>query len=153
MVPLFLIYNSMGLMNRIWGLTILYIGFHILIVIWMIHSFMTDIPKSLIEASGRRLFAVSADCLCMVPLIRMGIFSSGMLVAVFVWNEFLLSFTLTTNSTATLAVFMSRFREQQGQFTAQLSASATLCTVPALLLGWSTQKALVKGLTMGSVKG
>ena len=154
MVPLFLIYNSMGLMNRIWGLTILYIGFHIPIVIWMIHSFMTDIPKSLIEASeidGCSRFQQIAYVV--VPLIRMGIFSSGMLVAVFVWNEFLLSFTLTTNSTATLAVFMSRFREQQGQFTAQLSASATLCTVPALLLGWSTQKALVKGLTMGSVKG
>ena len=154
MVPLFLFYNAMGLMNKIWGLTILYIGFHIPIVIWMIHSFMTDIPKSLIEASEidgcSRLQQIAYVVL---PLVKMGIFSAGMLVAVFVWNEFLLSFTLTTNSTATLAVFMSRFREQQGQFTAQLSASATICTLPALVLGWSTQKSLVKGLTMGAVKG
>ncbi len=154
MVPLFLFYNSMGLMNKIWGLTILYVGFHIPIVIWMIHSFMADIPRSLIEASEiDGCTRVQQILYVVVPLIRMGVFSAGMLVAVFVWNEFLLSFTLTTNSTATLAVFMSRFREQQGQFTAQLSASATICTLPALVLGWSTQKALVKGLTMGSVKG
>lgn len=154
LVPMFLFFNSTGLMNRIWGLTILYTGFHIPIVIWMIHSFMTDIPFSLIEASeidgctrAQQIIYVT------LPLIRMGLFSAGMLVAVFVWNEFLLSFTLTTNTTATLSVFMSRFREQQGQFTAQLSASATLCTLPALILGWSTQKALVKGLTMGALKG
>ncbi len=154
MVPLYLFYNAAGLMNRIWGLTILYIGFHIPIVIWMIHSFMTDIPRSLLEASEiDGCSRVQQILYVVLPLVKMGIFSSGMLVAVFVWNEFLLSFSLTTNSTATLAVFMSRFREQQGQFTAQLSASATICTLPALLLGWSTQKALVKGLTMGAVKG
>jgi sorbitol/mannitol transport system permease protein len=153
-VPMYLIFNTMGLMNKVWGLTILYVGFHVPIVIWMIHSFMTDIPRSLIEASEIDGCSRIQQILYVVlPLIRMGVFSSGMLVAVFVWNEFLLSFTLTTNSTATLAVFMSRFREQQGQFTAQLSASATICTLPALVLGWSTQKALVKGLTMGAVKG
>jgi len=153
-VPMYLFFNSMGLMNKVWGLTILYVGFHIPIVIWMIHSFMTDIPRSLIEASEiDGCSRVQQILYVVLPLIRMGVFSSGMLVAVFVWNEFLLSFTLTTNSTATLAVFMSRFREQQGQFTAQLSASATICTLPALALGWSTQKALVKGLTMGAVKG
>lgn len=153
-VPMYLIFNTMGLMNKVWGLTILYVGFHIPIVIWMIHSFMTDIPRSLIEASEiDGCSRVQQILYVVLPLIRMGVFSSGMLVAVFVWNEFLLSFTLTTNSTATLAVFMSRFREQQGQFTAQLSASATICTLPALVLGWSTQKALVKGLTMGAVKG
>ena len=111
MVPLFLFYNSMGLMNKIWGLTILYIGFHIPIVIWMIHSFMTDIPKSLIEASEiDGCSRVQQIVYVVLPLVKMGIFSAGMLVAVFVWNEFLLSFTLTTNSTATLAVYMRRFR-------------------------------------------
>lgn len=154
MVPAFLFFNAYGLMNKIWGLTLLYVGFHIPIVIWMIHSFMTDVPKSLIEASEiDGCSRLQQMVYVVLPLVRMGIFSSAMLVMVFIWNEFLLSYTLTTNSTATLPVFMSRFREQQGQFTAQLSASATICTLPALLLGWGTQKALVKGLTMGAVKG
>jgi sorbitol/mannitol transport system permease protein len=72
---------------------------------------------------------------------------------VFVWNEFFLAFSLTTNQVQTLPVYMSRFREQQGQFTAQLSASSTVSVLPALILGWLTQKNLVKGLTMGAVKG
>ncbi|MDO4547609.1 MAG: carbohydrate ABC transporter permease [Clostridia bacterium] len=154
LVPVYLIYNRLGLMNDIWGLTILYVGFHTPLVIWMVHSFMTDVPRSLIEASEidgctrtQQMIHVA------VPLVKMGIFSAGMLAAVFIWNEFLLAFQLTINQTATLSVFMSRFREQQGQFTAQLSASATLCVLPTLLLGWSTQKSLVKGLTMGAVKG
>lgn len=154
LVPLYLMYNAMNLTHTIWGLTILYVGFHTPLVIWMVHSFMTDVPTSLIEASeidgSSRLQQMWHVVL---PLTRMGIFSAAMLVAVFIWNEFLLAFQLTDNNTATLSVYMSRFREQQGQFTAQLSASATLCVLPALLLGWSTQKSLVKGLTMGAVKG
>lgn len=154
LVPLYLMYNQLGLLHTTYGLTILYVGFHTPLVIWMVHSFMTDVPMSLIEASEidgcsriQQLWRV------VLPLARMGIFSAGMLVAVFIWNEFLLAFQLTNNNTATLPVYMSRFREQQGQFTAQLSASSTLCVLPALILGWSTQKSLVKGLTMGAVKG
>jgi sorbitol/mannitol transport system permease protein len=154
LVPLYLLYNRLGLLNTTSGLTLLYVGFHTPLVIWMEHSFMTDVPSSLIEASEidgcNRLQQMWHIVL---PLTRMGIFSAGMLVAVFIWNEFLLAFQLTNNNTATLPVYMSRFREQQGQFTAQLSASSTLCVLPALLLGWSTQKSLIKGLTMGAVKG
>lgn len=154
LVPLYLIFTKLNLTNTLLGVTFLYVGFHVPIVIWMVHSFMTDIPASLIEASeidGCTRFQQIGHVV--LPLARMGIFSAGMLVAVFIWNEFLLAYTLGTNSTFTLPVFMARFREQQGQFTAQLSASSTISTLPALVLGWTTQKALVKGLTMGAVKG
>ena len=154
LVPLFLTYNSLGLMHTRIGLLILYVGFHLPLVIWMVHSFLTDIPASLVEASQiDGCSRVQQILYVVLPLARMGIFSACMLVAVFVWNEFFLAFSLTTNQTATLPVYMSRFREQQGQFTAQLSASSTISVLPALLLGWMTQKSLVKGLTMGAVKG
>lgn len=154
MVPLYLFYNSTGLMKSPWGLTVIYVGFHLPIVVWMIHSFLADVPAALVEASeidGCSRFQQMIYVI--IPLVRTGIVTAGLLVAVFVWNEFFLSYTLTVNQTATLPVYMSRFREQQGQFTAQLSASSTLCTLPAIILGWTTQKSLVKGLTMGSVKG
>jgi sorbitol/mannitol transport system permease protein len=67
--------------------------------------------------------------------------------------SFFLGFNLTGNQTATLPVYMARFREQQGQFVAQLSAASTVAILPAITLGWLTQKSLVKGLTMGAVKG
>jgi len=154
LMPLFLFYNSTGLMHTRFGLLVLYVGFHLPIVIWMVHSFLTDVPNELIEAAEidgcSRIQQISHVVL---PLARMGIFSACMLVAVFVWNEFFLAFSLTTNQVQTLPVYMSRFREQQGQFTAQLSASSTVSVLPALILGWLTQKNLVKGLTMGAVKG
>jgi sorbitol/mannitol transport system permease protein len=88
-----------------------------------------------------------------LPLTRTGIISAALLVAVFIWNEFFLGFNLTGNPTATLTVYMARFREQQGQFVAQLSASSTIAVLPAIILGWRAQKALVKGLIAGAVKG
>jgi sorbitol/mannitol transport system permease protein len=88
-----------------------------------------------------------------MPIVRTGIISAGLLVAVFIWNEFFLGFNLTANNTATLPVYMARFREQQGMFIAQLSASSTVAILPAIVVGWMTQKSLVKGLTQGAVKG
>ncbi len=154
LIPLYLTFNTLNLHKTPLGLLIIYVGFHLPLVVWMVHSFLADIPASLIEASeidgctrSQQLTKV------VVPLARTGIITAGLLVAVFIWNEFLLGFKLTTNQTATLPVYMARFREQQGQFTAQLSASSTISVLPAVLLGWLTQKSLVKGLTMGAVKG
>ncbi len=155
LVPLYMIFNFFKVLQRTWlGLYLIYVGFHLPLVVWMVHSFLADIPASLIEASeidgctrSQQLTKV------VVPLARTGIITAGLLVAVFIWNEFFLGFNLTTNQTATLPVYMARFREQQGQFTAQLSASSTISVLPAVLLGWLTQKSLVKGLTMGAVKG
>jgi sorbitol/mannitol transport system permease protein len=81
------------------------------------------------------------------------VISAALLVAVFIWDEFFLGFNLTGNPTATLPVYMARFREQQGQFVAQLSAASTISVLPAIILGWISQKALVKGLISGAVKG
>lgn len=154
LIPLYLTFNALNLHKTIFGLLIIYVGFHLPLVVWMVHSFLADIPASLIEASeidgctrSQQLTKV------IVPLARTGIITAGLLVAVFIWNEFFLGFNLTNNQTATLPVYMARFREQQGQFTAQLSASSTISVLPAVLLGWLTQKSLVKGLTMGAVKG
>jgi sorbitol/mannitol transport system permease protein len=120
----------------------------------MVHSFFSDIPREIFEAAEidgctkfQQMFRIA------VPLARTGIISAGLLVAVFIWNEFFLGFNLTGNPTATLPVYMARFREQQGQFVAQLSAASTISVLPAVILGWLTQKALVKGLVSGAVKG
>jgi len=154
LLPLYFTFQWLGLFGTAYGLTIIYVGFHMPLVVWMVHSFMADVPLSLIEASEidgcTRMQQLGHVVL---PLARTGILTAGLLVAVFIWNEFFLGFNLTTNQTATLPVYMARFREQQGQFTAQLSASSTISVLPALLLGWFTQKSLVKGLTMGAVKG
>lgn len=154
LIPLYTWFQAFNLNKTPVGLLIAYVGFHVPIVVWMVHSFFSDVPLEIIEASGidgcsrfQQLVFVAA------PLVRTGIISAGLLVAVFIWNEFFLGFNLTANNTATLPVYMARFREQQGMFIAQLSASSTIAILPAIVLGWMTQKSLVKGLTQGAVKG
>lgn len=153
-IPLYTWFQQFNLIGNPLGLLLAYIGFHVPIVVWMLHSFFADVPKSVIEASeidGCNRF--QQLILIAIPLVRVGIFSAGLLVAVFIWNEFFLAFNLTGNTTATLPVYMARFREQQGMFTAQLSAASTVAILPPVIFGWLTQKSLVKGLTLGSVKG
>ena len=153
-IPLYTWYQTFGLNKTPLGLLIAYVGFHVPIVVWMLHSFFSDVPLEIIEASGidgctrfQQLVFIA------MPIVRTGIISAGLLVAVFIWNEFFLGFNLTANNTATLPVYMARFREQQGMFIAQLSASSTVAILPAIVVGWMTQKSLVKGLTQGAVKG
>ncbi|MDR2759933.1 MAG: carbohydrate ABC transporter permease [Spirochaetaceae bacterium] len=154
LIPLFTWYQQFRLINTPYGLLAAYVGFHIPIVVWMVHSFFSDLPKEIFEAAEidgctkfQRMTRIA------IPLARTGIISAVLLVAVFIWNEFFLGFNLTGNPTATLPVYMARFREQQGMFVAQLSASSTISVLPAIILGWMTQKALVKGLVAGAVKG
>ena len=154
LIPLYTWYQAFLLNRTPLGLMIAYIGFHVPMVVWMLHSFFRDVPLEIIEAAEidgcsrfQQLVFIAT------PLVRTGIIAAGLLVAVFIWNEFFLGFNLTGNATATLPVYMARFREQQGMFIAQLSASSTIAILPAIVLGWMTQKSLVKGLTMGAVKG
>jgi sorbitol/mannitol transport system permease protein len=135
------------------GLLLAYIGFNTPLAVWLIHSFFSDLPKDIFEAARIDGCTRWQQMVIMaIPLARTGIISAGLIIAVQIWNEFFLAFNLTGNPSATLPVYMSRFREQQGLFVAQLSASSTISILPALILGWMSQKALVKGLTMGAVK-
>jgi len=153
-IPLFTWFQEFNLINTPFGLMAAYIGFHTPIVVWMVHSFFKDLPVEIFEASEIDGCTRMQQFLRIgVPLVRTGIISAALLVAVFIWNEFFLGFNLTGNPTATMPVYMARFREQQGMFVAQLSASSTIAILPAVILGWMTQKALVKGLTLGAVKG
>lgn len=153
-IPVYIVFQNLNLLDNPIGLMIIYVGFHVPIVVWMLHSFFADIPLEILEAAdidGCSRF--QQLILIAVPLVRTGIIAAGLLVAVFIWNEFFLAFNLTGNESATLPVYMARFREQQGMFVAQLSAASTVVILPAVVLGWISQKSLVKGLTAGGVKG
>ncbi|PIE32159.1 sugar ABC transporter permease [candidate division KSB3 bacterium] len=153
-IPVYITFQHLNLLDNPFGLLVIYVGFHVPIVVWMLHSFFADIPVEILEAANidgcsrfQQLMLIT------VPLVRTGIIAAGLLVSVFIWNEFFLAFNLTGNESATLPVYMARFREQQGMFVAQLSAASTVVILPAVILGWISQKSLVKGLTAGGVKG
>ncbi|NQT67817.1 MAG: carbohydrate ABC transporter permease [Actinobacteria bacterium] len=153
-IPLFLIFNYLNLLDSRVALIIVYTAISIPIVVWMTRSFLVEIPRDILEAASidgctklRTFFYI------ILPLIKMGITSSALLVIIFTWNDFFFALNLTYVNAQTLPVYMATFMTKQGFFWAQLSAISTICMLPPLILGWISQKALVRGLTMGAVKG
>jgi polyol transport system permease protein len=153
-VPVFLLFRVSGLLDTLGGMILIYTGVNIPIVIWMTRSFLLDVPQEILESSDidgssrfRSFFSI------ILPLARQGVISTGLLVFIFVWNEFFFSINLTYIHAATVPVYMASFMTQQGLFWAKLCAISTLVVLPPLVLGWLAQRSLVKGLTMGAVKG
>ena len=153
-VPVFLLFRFTGLLDTLGGMVLIYAGINIPIVIWMTRSYLLDVPREILESSDmdgssriRSFFSI------IVPLSRQGIISTGLLVFIFVWNEFFFSINLTYVNAAPVPVYMASFMTQEGLFWAKLSAISTLVVLPPLILGWFAQRSLVKGLTMGAVKG
>jgi sorbitol/mannitol transport system permease protein len=153
-VPVFLLFRFTGLLDTLGGLVLIYTGFNIPIVIWMTRSFLLDVPLEILESADidgssrlRSFFLV------ILPLARQGIISTGLLVFIFVWNEFFFSINLTYVNAAPVPVYMASFMTQEGLFWAKLCAISTLVVLPPMVLGWLAQRSLVKGLTMGAVKG
>jgi sorbitol/mannitol transport system permease protein len=153
-VPVFLLFRLTGLLDTLGGMILVYTGVNVPIVIWMTRSFLLDIPREILESSDmdgstrlRSFFRI------LLPLARRGIVSTGLLVFIFVWNEFFFSINLTYVHAAPVPVYMASFMTQEGLFWAKLCAISTLLVLPPMVLGWLAQRSLVKGLTMGAVKG
>ncbi|MEH7384180.1 carbohydrate ABC transporter permease [Bacillus sp. JJ1521] len=153
-IPLYLIFKNMNLLDSLIGLIILYSAMNVPLIIWMMRSFFNDISYEIIEAtqidgaSGLQCFFK-----VILPLVKPGLISTALLSMVFAWNEFFFAVSMSYTNASTLPVYMSSFMTQEGLFWAKMSAAATISILPVLILGWFTQKQLVRGLTMGAVKG
>jgi sorbitol/mannitol transport system permease protein len=153
-IPLYLIFKNINLLDSLTGLIILYAAMNVPLIIWMMRSFFHDISYEIIEATQID-GATGLQCFFKVvlPLIRPGLISTALLSMVFAWNEFFFAVSMSYTNAATLPVYMSSFMTQEGLFWAKMAAAATISILPVLILGWFTQKQLVRGLTMGAVKG
>ncbi len=153
-IPVFLLFRVLGLLDTFGGMILIFSGINIPIVIWMIRAFLMDVPREILESAdidgASRLRSFFST---IVPLCRQGIISIGLLVFIFVWNEFFFAINLTYVNAAPVPVYMASFMTQEGLFWAKLSAISTLVILPPSILGWFAQRSLVKGLTAGSVKG
>lgn len=153
-IPIYMLFKELHLLDTRWALILLYTAMNVPLVVWMMRSFFKEVPVELLESSRvdgatdlRAFFQIT------LPLVRPGLISTALLSLIFAWNEFFLAVSLTATSAATMPVHMASFMTQEGLFWAKMSSVASIAVVPALLLGWFTQKQLVRGMTMGAVKG
>lgn len=153
LVPLFIIFRTLRLLDTPWVLIIVFVGMNTPIVVWMMYQFMKNLPKGIIEAAqvdGVKLWQMLWKIV--IPLTRPGIAATAMLCAVFAWNEFLFSVSFTGIEWQPLSVALSAQQTARGQFWAQLSAFSTLAIIIPVIIGWAAQKQLVRGLAAGAEK-
>jgi sorbitol/mannitol transport system permease protein len=153
LVPIYLIYRNFGLLDSLTGLVIILCLGNLPIVIWMLFTYFKEIPKDILEAArmdgatiGRELVYV------LTPMAVPGLASTLLLNLILAWNEAFWTLNLSTSQAAPLTVFIASYSSPEGLFWAKLSAASTLAIAPILVLGWFSQRQLVRGLTFGAVK-
>ncbi len=151
--PLYVIALKAHLLDSIWLLIILYTAMNLPLAIWMIRSFMLEVPSELLEAArldgAGRIREMTGVIL---PVISPGLVSTALICVIFAWNELFLALNLTVTNAATMPMFLISSVPQEGLYIAHLSAAATVASVPVILVGWIAQRSLVRGLAMGAIK-
>src|SRR6202012_6305311 len=127
-------------------LIILYGAMNLPLAIWMIRSFMLEVPKELLEAArldgaGR----IREMARVILPIISPGLISTALICVIFAWNELFLALNLTTTTAATMPMYLISSVPQEGLYIAHLSAAATVASVPVIIVGWIAQRSLVRG--------
>jgi sorbitol/mannitol transport system permease protein len=151
--PLYVIALKTHLLDSIWVLIILYTAMNLPLGVWLIRSFMLEVPGELLEAArldgAGRLREIREVIL---PLISPGLVSTALICVIFAWNELFLALNLTVTNAATMPMFLISSVPQEGLFIAHLCAAATVASIPVIIAGWIAQRSLVRGLSLGAIK-
>ncbi len=151
--PMYLIFRNLGLLDSRIGLTVMLTMINLPIVVWMLYTYFREIPGEILEAARMDGASLWNEIIyVLTPMAVPGIASTMLLNIILAWNEAFWTIRLTTTEAAPLTVFISSFSSPQGLFWAKLSAASTLAIAPILIMGWFSQKQLVRGLTFGAVK-
>lgn len=152
-LPLYIFANFTGLLDNIWFLVVLYTSMNLPIAIWMMRSFLAEVPVEMLEAAqldGAGLVLTLRKVIA--PVAMPGIAATSLICFIFSWNELLLARVLTGVVSGTAPVFLTGFVSSQGLFLAQLSAASIVVSLPVLIAGFAAQDKLVQGLSLGAVK-
>ncbi|GAA0503298.1 mannitol ABC transporter permease [Paractinoplanes deccanensis] len=153
LLPLYLFAQNTGLLDNIWLLIVFYTSMNLPIAVWMMRSFLSEVPVEMLEAAsmdGAGLIKTLRSVIA--PVVTPGIAATALICFIFSWNELLFARVLTATVAETAPVFLTAFVTSQGLFLAQLCAAAFVVSLPVLVAGFAAQDKLVQGLSLGSVK-
>jgi sorbitol/mannitol transport system permease protein len=153
LVPIYLLFQKLGLLDSLFGVGLVLMLLNLPLLIWMLYTYFKEIPNDILEAArmdGASL--INEIVYVLTPMAVPGIASTMLLAIILSWNEAFWTLNLTTSNAAPLTAFIASYSAPEGFFWAKLSAASTLAIAPILILGWFSQKQLVRGLTFGAVK-
>ena len=152
--PVFLIYVYFGMVDTYSGLILLYTAFNLPYVIWMMRGYIADIPLELEESAlvdgctrWQTLWKV------VFPMARSGLMATAVFTFVFAWNDFLFALILTRTNVITFPVQLTHYMGGQSNFWSKIAAMSVLGTLPIFIAVTLMQRYLVRGISLGAVKG
>ena len=152
--PIFLAYATFGLADSYPGLILLYTAFALPYVVWMMRGYLQEVPLDLEESAlvdGCSRLGVIWKVV--VPMARNGLIATAIFAFIFSWNEFLFALILTRTEVITFTVQISQYFGSQSTFWAKIGAMSVLGTLPVFIAVTMLQRYLVRGISMGAVKG
>ncbi len=153
LVPIYLLFKNLGLLDTLSGLVAILCLGNLPIVVWMLFTYFKEIPRDILEAARMDGATIRRELVyVLLPMAIPGIASTLLLNLILAWNEAFWTLNLSTSKAAPLTVFIASYSSPEGLFWAKLSAASTMAIAPILVLGWFCQRQLVRGLTFGAVK-
>ena len=151
--PIYLLFIQLGLLDSRAGLVVVMMLINLPIIVWMLYTYFREIPVEILEAARMDGATLKEEVLyILTPMAVPGIASTMLLNFILAWNEAFWTLNLTAVNAAPLTAFIASYSSPEGLFFAKLSAASTMAIAPILILGWFSQKQLVRGLTFGAVK-
>ncbi len=153
LIPIYLMFRNTGLLDSRLGLVIVLTLINLPIIVWMLYTYFKEIPGEILEAARMDGASLAKEIIyVLTPMAIPGIASTLLLNIILAWNEAFWTLNLSASKAAPLTAFIASYSSPEGLFYAKLSAASTMAIAPILILGWFSQKQLVRGLTFGAVK-
>ncbi len=153
-IPYYLIFARIDLLDTFIGLTLAYMTFNLSFYIWVLRSFCRDLPAELEDAARLEGWSrIQIFRRIVLPLLRNGIVATSVLCFIFAWNEFLFAFMLGGKAVKTLPVAIPTLITTQGVRWGEMAVVGMVALAPVLIAVFFLQRHIVRGLTMGAVKG
>ncbi len=153
LLPIYLFAQKVGMLDNIWLLILFYTVMNLPIAIWMLRSFLAEVPSEMLEAAevdGAGLILTLRKVVA--PVVMPGLASAALICFIFSWNELLFARVLTGTVSQTAPVYLTGFVTSQGLFLAKVCAASLVVSLPVLVAGFAAQDKLVQGLSMGAVR-
>lgn len=153
LIPIYLLFRDTGLLDTRIGLVLVLTLINLPIIVWMLYTYFKEIPVEILEAARMDGASLGKEVLyVLTPMALPGMASTMLLNVILAWNEAFWTLNLTAAKAAPLTAFIASYSSPEGLFYAKLSAASVMAIAPILVMGWFSQKQLVRGLTFGAVK-